>query len=180
MFKAVKEKATWNFRNKPNAGSIPGPLSGLRIRRCCELWCRSQVRLRPGIAVAVVQTRGYSSDSTSSLGTSICCGCGPKKTKEEEKATCPEFCIQQKCTSKMKGKIFQTNENWRNSIAKRLALQEILKEGFRHKENGIGQELGSTKRREGHQRRNKYWKDTIFYFLKDNYFGVPIEAYKPN
>ena len=29
-------------------------LSGLRIRRCCELWHRSQMRLRCGIAVAVV------------------------------------------------------------------------------------------------------------------------------
>ena len=27
-------------------------LSGLRVRRCCELWCRSQACLRPGIAVA--------------------------------------------------------------------------------------------------------------------------------
>ena len=29
-------------------------LSGLRIRHCCELWCRSQTRLRCYIAVAVV------------------------------------------------------------------------------------------------------------------------------
>ena len=29
-------------------------LSGLRNRRCCELWCRSQMRLGSGIAVAVV------------------------------------------------------------------------------------------------------------------------------
>ena len=29
-------------------------LSGLRIRCCCELWCRSQTRLGSGIAVAVV------------------------------------------------------------------------------------------------------------------------------
>ena len=28
-------------------------LSGLRIRRCHELWCRSQTWLRPGVAVAV-------------------------------------------------------------------------------------------------------------------------------
>ena len=31
-----------------------GSLSGLRIQRCRELWCRSQIRLRPGIAVALV------------------------------------------------------------------------------------------------------------------------------
>ena len=29
-------------------------LSGLRIQRCCELWCRSQTWLRACIAVAVV------------------------------------------------------------------------------------------------------------------------------
>ena len=29
-------------------------LSGLRIQRCYELWCRSQMRLGSGIAVAVV------------------------------------------------------------------------------------------------------------------------------
>ena len=29
-------------------------LSGLRIRRCHELWCRSQTQLRSCIAVAVV------------------------------------------------------------------------------------------------------------------------------
>ena len=28
-------------------------LNGLRIRRCCELWCRSQVRLQSGFGVAV-------------------------------------------------------------------------------------------------------------------------------
>ena len=28
-------------------------LSGLRIQCCCELWCRSQIRLGSGIAVAV-------------------------------------------------------------------------------------------------------------------------------
>ena len=27
--------------------------SGLRIWHCCELWCRSQMRLRSGIAAAV-------------------------------------------------------------------------------------------------------------------------------
>ena len=38
-----------------------------------------------GIAVAVVQTGSYSSDSVSSLGTSICCRCNPKKTKKRKK-----------------------------------------------------------------------------------------------
>ena len=58
--------------------------SGLRIQLCCELWCRSQ-RLGSGIAVAVVQAGGYSSDLTPSLGTSICHGYCPKKTKKRKK-----------------------------------------------------------------------------------------------
>ena len=37
-----------------DVGSIPGlPLSGLRLWHCHELWCRSQTRLRSGIAVPV-------------------------------------------------------------------------------------------------------------------------------
>ena len=54
-------------------------LSGLRIRRSGELWCRLQTQLGSGVAVAVAQASGYSSDSIPSLGTSTCCGCGPKK-----------------------------------------------------------------------------------------------------
>ena len=69
------------------AGSIPASLSGLRVWRCCELWCRSQTRHRSGIAVAVVQASNYSSDQTPSLGTSICHECGPKKTKKRNQKT---------------------------------------------------------------------------------------------
>ena len=29
-------------------------LSGLKIRCCCELWCRSHLRLRSGVAMAVM------------------------------------------------------------------------------------------------------------------------------
>ena len=49
-------------------------LSGLRVRRCCELWHRSQMWLGSGAAVDLAQARGYSSDWTRSLGTSICRG----------------------------------------------------------------------------------------------------------
>ena len=36
--------------------SIPGltQLSGLKIWHCCELWCRSQMPLGSGVAVAVL------------------------------------------------------------------------------------------------------------------------------
>ena len=59
-----------------------GSLSGLRIRRCCELWCRLQTRLRSDMAVAV--SGNYSSDSTPSLGISICHGSCPKKKNKNK------------------------------------------------------------------------------------------------
>ena len=43
-------------------------LSGLRMWCCCELWCRSQIRLGFYVAVAVVRAGSYSSDLTPSLG----------------------------------------------------------------------------------------------------------------
>ena len=57
-------------------------LGGLRIWPGCELWCRSQTQLGSHVAVAVVQAGNCSSDSTPSLGTSMCCRCGPKETKK--------------------------------------------------------------------------------------------------
>ena len=59
--------------------------SGLRIQCCPELWCRSQMKLRSRVAVAAAWAGGYSSDSTPSLGTSMCHRCGPKKTKRQKK-----------------------------------------------------------------------------------------------
>ena len=60
-------------------------LSGLRIRCCREPWCWSQTQLGSCVAVAVVEDGSYSSDSTPSLGMSICRGCSPKKTKKRKK-----------------------------------------------------------------------------------------------
>ena len=60
-------------------------LNGSRICHCCELWCRSQMLLRSGIAVAPELAGSNSSDWTPSLGTSICRGCGLKKTKDKNK-----------------------------------------------------------------------------------------------
>ena len=53
-------------------------LSVLRIQHCHELWCRLQMQLGSGVAVAVVYAGSYSSDSTPSMGTSICHRCSPK------------------------------------------------------------------------------------------------------
>jgi len=58
-------------------------LSGLRIWRGCELWCRSQMWLGSGVAVAGIGWQ-YSSDSTPSLGPSICHRCSPQKTKKDK------------------------------------------------------------------------------------------------
>ena len=54
-------------------------LSGLRIRHCCELWCRSQTKLRSYVAVAVAVVSSCSSNSTPTLRKSICCRYSPKK-----------------------------------------------------------------------------------------------------
>ena len=56
-------------------------ISGLRIRCCCELWCRSQIWLWPHVCWWL----WWSSDLTLSLGTSIGHGCSPKKTKKRKK-----------------------------------------------------------------------------------------------
>ena len=51
-------------------------LSGVRVWRCRELWCRSQMRLGSHMDVG----SSYSSNSTPSLGTSICHRWGPRNT----------------------------------------------------------------------------------------------------
>ena len=67
-------------RNHEVARSIPGLTQWVKdLADCHELWCRSKTWLGSGIAVAVAGS--CSSDSTPSLGTSICCRCGPKKQK---------------------------------------------------------------------------------------------------
>src|SRR5512134_2112105 len=61
-------------------------LSGLRIWRCRELWCRLQTQLGSHVAVSVMQDGSCSSNSTPSLGTSICHRCSPKKFKKKKKS----------------------------------------------------------------------------------------------
>ena len=53
-------------------------LVSMRMRLCSVGWGSY-------VAVAVVQVGSCSSDSTPSLRTSICLGCGPKKTKKKKK-----------------------------------------------------------------------------------------------
>ena len=59
-------------------------LSRLKIWHCREQWCWLQMQLRSGIAGALAQPGSNSSDSTSSLGTSICHGCSPKNSRMRE------------------------------------------------------------------------------------------------
>ena len=63
-------------------GLIPSLTQWIKDLAFHELWCRSQMLLGSGIAVAVAQVSSYSYDSTPSLGTSTCHGYGPKKTKK--------------------------------------------------------------------------------------------------
>ena len=64
-------------------------LSELRIQHCHKLWCRSETRLGFGIAVALAQAGGNSSNQTSSLGISICHRCSPQKTKDKKRKKKP-------------------------------------------------------------------------------------------
>ena len=60
-------------------------LSGLRIWRCCELWCRLQTRLGSRVTIAVVQASSFSSNVISSLGTSYAAGVALKRQKQTKK-----------------------------------------------------------------------------------------------
>ena len=84
-------------------------LRGLRIWHCHEPWCSSKMWLGSHADVPVVQAGSYSSNSTPSLGTSICRGSGPrnnnnnnnnnKKDKRQQKKNNNKiiiFCAQQK------------------------------------------------------------------------------------
>ena len=81
-------------------GSIPGPVQWGKDPAMQELWCRSQMQLRPGVAVAVAVAvavgwagtcRSY---STPSLGPPMCQGFGPKRKKRRSrlqgKRECPD------------------------------------------------------------------------------------------
>ena len=72
--------------------------SGLRIWCCPELWCSLQTWLRSHVAVALVQAGSCSSNSTPSLGTSICCDGGPKKQNKTNKQTKNKFEKVKRCT----------------------------------------------------------------------------------
>ena len=79
----VQQKRIWLVSMRTKVRSLAF-LSGLRIWRCRELWCRSQKQSRSFIAAAVMQASSYRFDWIPSLGTSICHGCGPKNTRQNK------------------------------------------------------------------------------------------------
>ena len=60
-------------------------LSGLRIWRCHELWCRLQTWLGFRVAMSLASAGIYSSNWTPSLGTSVCRGSSPRNGKKINK-----------------------------------------------------------------------------------------------
>ena len=77
VFQRVKNRTSIH----EDSGLIPGLAQWVMIRLCLGLWCRSQMQL--GSRIAVAWASGCSSDSASSLGTSIYCNCSPKKQKKK-------------------------------------------------------------------------------------------------
>ena len=66
-----------------DVGLIPGLAQQFRDPHCHKLWHRSQMWLGSCVAVAMVSAGSCSSNLTPSRGTSICCMCGPKNTKNK-------------------------------------------------------------------------------------------------
>ena len=98
----AQRKWTWLVSMRMRVQTL-ALLSGLRIWRCHELWCRSQMWLGSAGAVAVASS--CSSDSTLSLGTSICCRLGPKKQKNKKQTNKKQTwktCTWKDCIKKVK------------------------------------------------------------------------------
>ena len=59
-------------------------LSGLKICCCCKLWCRSQIQLQSGVALAVAQASSCGSNSASAWEPPYAVGETLKRPKEKK------------------------------------------------------------------------------------------------
>ena len=76
------QKQIWLVFMRTQVRSLAS-LIGLRIRHCCELWCRSQMWVRSGVAVAVVWAGGCGSDSTLAWEHPYPAGAGLKRQNKQ-------------------------------------------------------------------------------------------------
>ena len=60
-------------------------VQGVKDPACHKVWCRLQMWLRSGAAVAMAVADSCSSELTPSLGTSICCRYDPKRKAKQSK-----------------------------------------------------------------------------------------------
>ena len=92
MFKlGVPVKAQWKWiwlvSMRTQVWSLAS-LSGLRIWHCRELWCRSQMRLRSCVSVALASASGCSSDSTPVWELPYAMGAAPKRQSSKQCGKC--------------------------------------------------------------------------------------------
>jgi len=134
-------------------------ISGLKIWCCHELWCRSQMRLGSGVAVA----GGWqlqSSDLTTSLGTFVYLIFSPKKQKKKKKKKKKELGC----------------EDERSEVEKSRNLGRFLKVERGLLKGKKSSEEGHRNRRKGSQPKlssrriylfifNSYFPSTIFFLL---------------
>ena len=84
----MQEFLLWPSRLRIQLVSMKMQIWSLASLRGLSIWCCPELRmwLGSGMAVAVVSAGSSSTDSTPSLGTSICHWCGPKKAKTNKQS----------------------------------------------------------------------------------------------
>ena len=127
-------EANWT-RNHEVAGSTPAFAQWIKDRpHCSELWYRLHIWLRSGVAVAMAVAGRCSSDSSPSLGTSICHRFGPKKQKKKKKKE------KKKKKKKEKEKEEKEKEKEKKKERRRRRRREGEEEGDEEEEDGDEEE----------------------------------------